>query len=197
MNELGVFLGKMSWRLLQHSGMVEVIRAPLWEAVGKSPAFKFLVGWAGPVTLVMILGIQISVPVSAFELARQILVKHPETADSHLQMAVAMAMASDYRLAEQEYAKAQDLLPPQNEGVLGAALRETERVVFPKVFLYQEIEAPEEHLERYPGYRDSLLILATKYWQLNELVRAKEAWEQAFMLDPNNPEVVRIGELLL
>ena len=60
----------------------------------------------------------------------------------------------------------------------------------------QEIQSWESALKEKPNYRDVLLRLALLNYQINQNEEAKDYWERANYLDPNNEEVVKVGEII-
>ncbi|MCX6817023.1 MAG: hypothetical protein NTZ93_04100 [Candidatus Beckwithbacteria bacterium] len=65
-----------------------------------------------------------------------------------------------------------------------------------KTVIQQEIVSLEKELEKKPEYRDVLLKLALLNYQILETEKAKEYWNRANYLDPNNLEVQKIGEVI-
>jgi tetratricopeptide (TPR) repeat protein len=65
-----------------------------------------------------------------------------------------------------------------------------------KAVIIQEIESWEKVLETKPEYRDILLRLALLNWKIYNNDKAKEYWEKANYLDPNNIEVQKVGKII-
>lgn len=59
-----------------------------------------------------------------------------------------------------------------------------------------EINQWEEVLVNYPGYRDAYLKLAALYWQIHQQEPAREHFQKAKELDPNN-EAVKMMEAMI
>jgi len=65
-----------------------------------------------------------------------------------------------------------------------------------KTIIEQEVSSWEKILETKPEYRDILLRLALLNWKIYNNDKAKEYWEKASYLDPNNAEVQKVGEII-
>lgn len=167
-------------------GVVVAVQSVPVQYVAHSPTLKFVGQWLGPVLILGLLATELAMQKSSWDMAKNLVVRLPYQASSHLNLAVEAAKQHDYRLAEVEYSK-----------VLGTSTEGVEKVIFPRQFVEGEIADLKVLLEQKPGYRDVLLRLALKYWQIGEIDEAIEVWEEARKLDPNNAEVIKTGELFL
>lgn len=95
------------------------------------------------------------------------------------------ARRGDYELAQSLY---EQRTVNNEQRVLGAD-SELEELVYPEKRLEREIAEWEEKLERYPGHRDILLMLAQLYEQGGKSEKAREYWDEARILDPNGSRV--------
>lgn len=196
MTEFGEFVGKFSFRMAQHIGIVAMVQSPIVKNVVHSPALLFVVGWVGPLVLVLLIVIEAGVPVSGFDAAKKTVGLLPYQGLHHMNLAVAAARVNDYQVAEREISIASQLGAPRDNRVLGAVWNGAEMEIFPRRFVFEEIKELETMTGIYSGYRDLLLNLALKYWQVNASDKANDYWERAYYLDPNNTEVVRVAQVL-
>lgn len=86
-------------------------------------------------------------------------------------------------------------------GIVGSYQYWTEKKTYEeglrqKAIIEQEISSWEKILETKPEYRDVLLRLALLNWKIYNYDKAKEYWEKADYLDPNNAEVQKVGEII-
>lgn len=89
----------------------------------------------------------------------------------------------DYPTAQEAWNK--QLLVSSNEQIKGVS-SELEDLVFPERAVEREIEKYEQLLEMYPGHRDIYLALAELNERIKNEEKAREYWELAKVLDPNN-----------
>ena len=92
----------------------------------------------------------------------------------------------DYALAEKEFSLASD-----EQNVLGARA-----AVFPEEKIQLERENINSLLVKLPNYRDGLLRAVVLAWRIYDDKEAKNLWEKANKLDPNNQLVKDVGKLL-
>jgi len=185
MRQLVEFLGKFSFRVAQLAGLVAVMH---------SPTLSFVFRWVSPVVLLGLLSVEMGLPLTNFQQVRKMVVRFPYQSSSHLELAVEAGRDGDYGLAENEYWLTKS--GARDQRVLGTEFGDIEKNVFPREWLELEIGELEDDIEKFPGHRDLLLRLAVKYGQVDNWDKATETWERAEKLDPNNTEVIRIGELL-
>ena len=75
-------------------------------------------------------------------------------------------------------------------------LKKTEATIQKTQQIRQEIQLWERALDEKSNYRDVLLRLALLNYQINQNEEAKDYWGRANYLDPNNEEVVKVGEII-
>lgn len=63
-------------------------------------------------------------------------------------------------------------------------------------YVNQQINYWHDVLKDKPNFRDVYLHLSLLYYQTWDETKAKEAWQKAFYLDPNNQNVKEIGKLI-
>lgn len=196
MKDFREFVGKFSWRVLTLVGVVAMAQSVPVQYIAHSSALKFGGQWVGPVCLVALMGVELGLPLHEVHMAKNLVVRSPFQPETHIRLAVAAAGGYDYDLAEKEYSEAERLrFAPKDVNVLGAA-SEVELKIFPAKFLQEEIEGLKTKLNRYPGDRNLLLVLAARLWQLGKDDDALAMWQKAEVLDPNYPAVGTVGKVL-
>ena len=185
------FTGKFGFRVLRLVGIVAVVQ---------SAPVKWMAGltiwqWFGVIVLASGLVLELATPLPDFVLATRKVAANIWDQKTHLDLAVAAVMANDFTLAQKEYAR---LSSPDLAQVLGAKtdISEAKLVVYPNEKIEAEIDKLNLIIEPSIDHRDILLIIALKYWQLSKIPEAREYWQKARVLDPNNQAVKELGELL-
>ncbi len=196
MKELGEFLGKFSFRIAQHSGMVALTKSSVVKNVSHSPTLLFVSRWCFCVAILFLIGLEFALPLSWFAKAKIAVVQFPYRGAAHMELAVAAARENDYELAEREYKMAWINEKDANSQVLGATWQGAEIEIFPRKSMLQNIAEIEEKLITFPKSRDLLLSLAVKNWQVNISEKSRVLWEEAYKLDPNNARVTSVGKLI-
>lgn len=111
---------------------------------------------------------------------------------SALNMKYSIAFVQSRRQAIEKAARAGDypaarrLLEKDSKSSVLGADSELEELVYPERKVEREIARYEELNGKYPGSRDILVALSKLYKQLGNEEKAKERWEEAKKLDPNN-----------
>ena len=136
-----------------------------WKLVGRSPLpWPYIgVGIVGLILLVSALNVKDSVV----------------GATSMEEVIEKAAKNGDYLLAEQLYTR-------EGTQVLGAN-NELEDLVYPERVVLWRIAELEAKLEMYPGNREIYLSLATLYGEIGNEEQRERYWEQARILEPNDP----------
>jgi len=75
-------------------------------------------------------------------------------------------------------------------------LKETKKLVYSCQKIKEKISYWETVLKTKPYCRDGLLQLAALNYQLKEDKKARQYWEKAFYLDPNNYIVQQVGQII-
>ncbi|MBI4034795.1 MAG: hypothetical protein HY381_00175 [Candidatus Chisholmbacteria bacterium] len=109
----------------------------------------------------------------------------PDDPKAHLGLAKEAAKIYDYKLAEEEYKRAQEI----STQVLGAR-----KEIFPEEVLREEIGKLKKLAEEVEA-RDVYLQLAVLYWRLFDEEKAREYWQKAWWIDPNNETVREVEGL--
>lgn len=199
MGELGEFFKKFVWRGVQLTQVPAVVNSKPAQFLWHSPALKLTREWSAGVLLLLILGIGVTLPISRFDQTRARVGNNFRDYWGHLQLAEISAEESDFILADKELRLANQLVnATSKQGVLGVTsefARVTDKV-FPREAIYEEIAKWEEVLAQKLGYRDVLLRLAVLHWQIYEDDTAREYFEEARALDPNNEVVKQVGKLI-
>lgn len=90
----------------------------------------------------------------------------------------------DYQTAQKIYLGLSETY--MNTQVLGAGT-DLEEIVYPEKRIERELHNSLELLQIYPGDRDLLLHVAELYTETGDAEQAQIYWNQARLLDPNNP----------
>lgn len=122
----------------------------------------------------------------------------PRDVRAHLELSKEAARVNDYRLAESEFSLVQEHERIRGEEKILGVSSEMEGVrqeVFPEEVIREEIAV----LEKVAGKvntRDAWLKLAVLHWRLFDEQKAREYWQKAWLVDPNNGLVNQVGKLL-
>jgi len=119
----------------------------------------------------------------------------PWSSRSHSEMALTWFENGDEEKALRELGLANRLLIIKTEKAEESLKRAEEKVMEPER-IRREIESWEKVLEEKPDYRDVLLRLALLNYQIYEDEKAKDCWNRANYLDPNNEEVQEVGKII-
>lgn len=120
----------------------------------------------------------------------------PWLSQAHSQMAVAWFEAGNEEKALRELALANKLLIIKS-GVNQENLRLIHDKISESKKIRREIFGWEEVLEKNPYYKDVLLRLSILNYQLYQNEKAKDYFERAEYLDPNDDEVLEVGKIIL
>lgn len=189
MRDVGIFLGKLSWRLLTVVGVVPVAQSRPIKFLWHSPPLSFSRKWLPVLVLLVMLGLTVTVRLDAFEIARRFVLHSPFTYSAHLRLAEAAVLAADYPLAKNELAMAESLLALGGDTrVLGVTgdMDQVRKLVFPEAALRAQVTELETEILKRPDSRDMALRLALLYWRLGETDKANDYLNRAAKLDPNN-----------
>lgn len=118
---------------------------------------------------------------------------------THLSLAEFAASKYDWDLAKSEYNQAMILSRPDDESQvagINTGFTKTEQIVEAPNLLEKEIEHWKRVLELQPNYKDSYLELAFTSYRMYEHDSARDYWKLAWEIDPNDIDVIRLGELL-
>lgn len=72
----------------------------------------------------------------------------------------------------------------------------TNQLIIKKDQIQDKIDYWEQILKNKPNFRDAYLRLSVLYYQILEDEKAKEMWNKAFYLDPNNEIIQEVGKKL-
>ena len=109
----------------------------------------------------------------------------PNDPKIHGELAREAAKVYDYKLAEREFNLGQD------QKVLGARDE-----VFPEEAIEQQI-TDWENVAKTVNSRDLWLKLAELYWRVFDEEKAREAWQKAWLIDPNYEGVISLQRVIL
>ena len=181
------------------TGVVALLQSAPVQFLWHSPTLSVPRQWLVPIVVVGLVLAKILLSNSEFEEAKLMVQSHPFDASAHFSLAMTAAKKDDFVLAEKEFAIANQLTKKSNnQQVFGATseVEEARESVFPEEAVEEEIDELEQVLINKPGYRDVLLKLAVLYWQIEEIDKAREYFEKARILDPNNEVVGEVGKLI-
>lgn len=125
-------------------------------------------------------------PLSPFRRAALQVGFKPNDGQRHVSLAKAAVAIHDYDLAKAEW---------EQQKILGASTESQEGEIFPEQKIRREIARWEE-ISQAVTARDGLLRLVLLNWQVFDEAKAKIAFEQAKILDPNNERVKTVEKLL-
>lgn len=199
MIEFFTFLGRFWWKLARLTGVVALAQSRPAQFLWHSPTLSFTRQWLVPFAVVGLVLAKVLFSNSEFEEAKRRVQSRPLDASAHFQLAVTAAKEDDFVLAEKEFTLANQLIKKsKSQRVLGAIseMEVARKLVFPEEAVMEEIYELEQVLINKPGYRDILLKLAVLNWQIEKIDKAREYFEKARILDPNNEMVGEVGELI-
>ncbi len=198
MFDLGIFLGKFFWRLLKLSGIVTVAQSMPVNNLVHSPIVVGVVKWLPLMVVILAVSGEIIIPKSNFEIAKETVNKNFSDPKGHFKLAQTAGENNDYILAETEFRLASNLSENGLNNVLGltSEMNEIRKAVFPQEAVSREIAGWEKLISTRPNFRDGLLNLAVRYWQIDNNEAAQKNFVQARKLDPNNKTVQKVNELL-
>lgn len=118
---------------------------------------------------------------------------NPQSLLPHIVLAQSAWTSGDWRAAKNE------LLVAQSLNILGAStspldlLQQWEKE---PTRLGDEVSFWQQVVVNKPDYRDGFIMLAAVHYQLNNNAKATQYLETAKLLDPNNPYVKKLSDLL-
>jgi len=123
----------------------------------------------------------------------------PLSAKKHSEMAKAYFNHGDEKKAVIELKKAESLYHSLGfldiRGNTKKQLTETKTLLYQPEKIRQDISYWKTVLKTKPHYRDVFLRLSLLNYQLYQNEKAREYWEKAFYLDPNNETVQEFGQI--
>lgn len=139
-------------------------------------------------------------PKTKVDQTRIAVARWPFSVKKHVQLAKVFFENGDLKKARLEITKAKDLY--QFLAIFDFK-RKTKSTLETGELLINQPENIEEQINYWqtilktkPDFRDAYLRLSLLYYQLQQDEKAKEAWQKAFYLDPNNEIVEEIGKLI-
>lgn len=119
----------------------------------------------------------------------------PWSTKAHAEMALQYFENGEETKAKEELEQANSLLLVSFKAAK-EKLRMAESKVQETDKIREEIRSWEKILEERPYYRDVLLRLAVLNYQVYNDDQARDYWQQANYLDPNNKEVEQVGKVI-
>lgn len=149
--------------------------------------------------LFFVLLISYFLPRSKIDKNRLAVARWPLSIKKHVQMAKTFFENGNLEKAKLEITKAKKLYQFFKffdfRGKAKKYLKEGENLINQPEAIKKKIDYWETVLKTKPNFRDVYLRLSLLYYQLYEDKKAKQAWEKAFYLDPNNEIVREVGRL--
>jgi tetratricopeptide (TPR) repeat protein len=127
-------------------------------------------------------------------------IRWPYSVNKNLDMANVLFETGNLDKAKLTIQKAQSLYqlykPLDMGGSMNKQLQEGQSLISQPANIQQQINHWETILSGKPNFRDVYLKLSLLYHQLWQDNKAREYWEKAFYLDPNNSKVKEVGKLI-
>ncbi len=138
------------------------------------------------------------ITISNVDRARLGVLQKPLDPTAHLSLAKFAAETSDWAVAVREFRLANQLFSQSDMKVAGITsyYQEVEQEVYASRYLTREISFWKQVLKEQPGYLDAHLNLSLVYYKTINDDLAREHWRQAWKIDPNDSDVMLIGNLL-
>lgn len=122
----------------------------------------------------------------------------PNSISKHIELGKALFNLGDLPQAQTEIKLAQNLYKYWKmvdiNGRLKKQIEEGDQYINQKVIIKSQIGQLETILRDKPHYRDVYLQLSILNYQLWQDEKAREYWNKAFYLDPNNEKVQEVGK---
>jgi tetratricopeptide (TPR) repeat protein len=138
-------------------------------------------------------------PHSSFEKAKLSILINLKDPNAHLTLSEIAAYNSDWSLAQKEIEKARETLDIDgNKSIAGISSRFEEAAdkANRETLINEKIEYWQAIVQTQPEYKDAYLQMALLYFQLNQQNRAITYWHKAWLLNPNEADVIAVGKLL-
>lgn len=139
-------------------------------------------------------------PRSKIDKNRLAVARWPLSIKKHVQMAKTFFENGSLEKAKLEITKAKKVYQFFKffdfKGKAKKYLKEGESLINQPEAIKKKIDYWETVLKTKPNFRDVYLRLSLLYYQLYEDEKAKQTWEKAFYLDPNNEVVREVGKEL-
>lgn len=113
----------------------------------------------------------------------------PEASETFDGAAVVAVQGFDYSLAQKLLITRLRL---DDDNVLGIS-SEVVETIYPERKLWRRLEEMETVLKQQPTFRDGLLLKTIYLSRMGRNDEAEKVFEEVFKLDPNHPEVIRVG----
>lgn len=124
----------------------------------------------------------------------------PQLPSAHFVFARDLFEKGQKSLSQKEFEIGKEQIEVLNKVYLGFLfkkdLQKIEKLIYKEKNIKKELKKLEEQFEKTPYSWQLLLKKAVLAYQIYEDKQAKEAWGLAYWLDPNNEEVLGLGEKL-
>lgn len=137
--------------------------------------------------------------ISPFKAKVEGVLQRQSNSTTHLSLAEFAAREYDWDLAKKEYDQALILSNSVEESQVAGVntgFIEIEQIVEAPNLLEEEIEHWKMLLEIQPDYKDAFLELALISYRMYEHDLARDYWKSAWEIDPNDIDVIRLGEMI-
>lgn len=150
------------------------------------------------IVLFLILWLNYFWPRNMFAIRSLAVARWPNSISKHIELGKALFNLGDLPQAQTEIKLAQNLYKYWKmvdiNGRLKKQIEEGDQYINQKVIIKSQIGQLETILRDKPHYRDVYLQLSILNYQLWQDEKAREYWNKAFYLDPNNEKVQEVGK---
>lgn len=166
----------------------------------KSKLLAFNLSLIAIILLFLVLWLNYFWPRNLFVARSLAVVRWPNSVKKHVELAKTLFDLGDLSQAQEEIQLAKKYYKYWQvvdiSGGLKKAIDEGDQYINQKAAIESQINNLETILQDKPHYRDVYLQLSIRYYQLWQNDKAKEYWNKAFYLDPNNEIVQKVGREL-